>query len=700
MSDAMTIPSRFLFFAAILFFSLTAKPQTDAVTVTGTRVERPTMEVPASIDRIEAEDIRFARPMINLSESLGRVPGISVQNRQNYAQDLQISSRGFGGRSTFGIRGLRLITDGIPASFPDGQGQVSHFDLGSAQSIEVLRGPFAVMYGNASGGVINVVTERGEPGVTGDFSVGSFGTSRYGLKVGGAIGGAPVDGNGLVSASRFHTDGFRQHSTADREQLNAKLALPLSPDSSLTLVANSFDSPHVQDPLGLTRVQMDADPRQVAATALQFDTRKTASQNQLGAAFARKFSGWTLNASFYGGHRDVRQYLAIPLATQAAATHSGGVVDLDRDYGGGSLRLTRETTVLGRPFSLTFGGDYERMAERRKGFINNNGSIAALKRDEDDYVTSTAAYAQGEWRFADHWIALAGVRANRVAFRSADYFVAAGNGDDSGRKSYSAITPAAGILYRLSPATSLYANYGRGFETPTFAELSYRIGSSGPNFGLAASHSRHLETGVKAIVGERLRLNAALFDVATRDEIAIESNSGGRATFKNAGRTRRGGFELGANASLPAGFEALLAWTRLQAKFLDTFASVANTPAVAVTVPAGSFLPGVPRSTLYAELRWRHAPSGFAAALEFQHKSRVWVDDRNSEAADASNVTNFAAGFTQLSGKWRFSEFFRVDNLTNRRYAGSVVVNDANLRFYEPAPGRAAVIGMQARLGF
>ncbi len=664
----------------------------DAVTVTGTRVERPSMEVPAAIDRVEAEDIRFARPMVNLSESLNRVPGIVVQNRQNYAQDLQITSRGFGGRSTFGVRGLRLIADGIPASFPDGQGQVSHFDLGSAERIEVLRGPLAVMYGNASGGVINVLTERGEPGITGDFSLGSFNTSRIGLKAG-------FDG-GLVSASRFHTGGYRQHSAADREQMNAKYALRMGPSSSLTLVANVFASPETEDPLGLTRAQMNADPRQVAATALTFNTRKSQAQQQLGGSFAHDFSGWKLNAALYGGHRVVRQYLAIPLATQNAATHSGGVVDLDRGYGGGSLRLTRDTTLLGQPFGLTLGTELERMAERRRGFINNNGDLTNLKRDEDDTVTATAAYAQGEWRFAERWIALAGLRANRVQFRAVDYFIAGINGDDSGAKSYSAVTPVGGILYKLSGSTSLYANAGRGVETPTFAELAYRTTGAGLNFGLAASRSRHLEAGIKTLIGGRLRLNAALFDITTRDEIAIESNAGGRSTFKNAGRTHRGGFELGASATLPYGFDALLAWTRTEAKFRDTFASVAGTPAAAVTVPAGSYLPGVPRSSLYAEVRWRHAPSGFSAALEFQHKARVWVDDRNSEAADASNVTNLAAGFVQVSGQWRFSEYVRVDNLTNRRYAGSVVVNDANLRFYEPAPGRNTIIGVQARLGY
>jgi len=687
-------------FILLSFFSIAARTQTDVITVTGTRTERPAMEVPASIDRVDSEDIRFARPMVNLSESLNRVPGISVQNRQNYAQDLQISSRGFGGRATFGIRGLRLITDGIPASFPDGQGQVSHFELGSARSIEVLRGPFAVMYGNASGGVINLTTESGLPPAAGvDFSLGSYGTRRIGLQIGGAVAG----GSGIVSTGLFHTDGYREHSSAEREQMNAKLALPLGA-GNLTLVANVFASPDTQDPLGLTRAQMNADPRQVAATALQFDTRKTAAQNQLGGAYDMKLADWTLNVAAYGGHRNVRQYLAVPLTptAQLAVTSSGGVVDLGRDFGGVSARLSRDTTLLGTPFTLSFGGEYETFTERRKGFLNLNGSIGGLKRDEDDYVTQTGIYAQGEWRFAERWIAVAGLRSSSVEFKVADYFILPGtaNGDDSGRKKYSAVTPTAGLLYRLAPSTSLYANAGRGFETPTNTELAYRLGGSGPNFGLQASKSEHLEVGVKSLIAERLRVNAALFDIDTKDEIAIESNAGGRSTFKNVGRTNRRGFELGGSAFLPLGFEAALAWTQLTAKFLDSFTSVANTPSVAVSVPAGSKLPGVPDSVLYAELRWRHAPSGFSAALEYLQKAKVWVDDRNSEAADAYGIFSLAGSFVQQRGAWRFSEYLRVDNVGDRKYAGSVVVNDANNRYYEPAPGRNYVAGLQAKYSF
>jgi iron complex outermembrane receptor protein len=329
----------------------------------------------------------------------------------------------------------------------------------------------------------------------------------------------------------------------------------------------------------------------------------------------------------------VRQYLAIPLATQAAPTHSGGVIDLDRNYGGGSLRMSRDTTLLGRPVTLNIGGEVERMAERRKGFINNNGDLTTLKRDEDDYVTSTAVYGQAEWRFAERWIALAGVRGNRVAFRTDDYFTATRQRQRQRQQELQR-----GDAGRRHPLQTLRFSFavcqrGRGFETPPLPSLptAPRRRAELRSQRLAQPPPRSRRQGADRRTTARSTRRCSTSPPATRSR--SRATPGGRSTFKNAGRTQRGGFELGANASLPHGFEAVLAWTRLEAKFLDTFTSVANTPAVPVTVPAGSYLPGVPRSTLYAELRWRHAPSGFTAALEFQHKARVWVDDRNSEAA-------------------------------------------------------------------
>jgi iron complex outermembrane receptor protein len=657
--------------------------QEDAVVITATRVPQPSLEIPASVDRLYADEIREGRPQVNLSESLGRVPGIVVQNRQNYAQDLQISSRGFGARATFGVRGIRLIADGIPATMPDGQGQAATFALGSAERIEVLRGPFSSLYGNASGGVIVVETadppER--PTVGGDFFLGKYDTWRTALKLAGF--------NALADLSRFETDGYREHSAARRDHFHLKFKYGLSPDTALTLVGNQLRQPQTQDPLGLTRAQFDQNPRQAVAQAFTFNTRKTVYQEQLGGTLNHRLgSDSRIQATLYGGQRWVEQYLGFA-GTAPPPTTSGGVVQLDRGYGGAALRFFKD---IGN-WKLSVGTEYERMAERRKGFVNNNGVAGELRRDEDDVVSSTDLYGQAEWRFAERWSAHGGVRASHVKFESTDYFIVPGNPNDSGSRDYSATTPVAGLVFRFSKTVSLYGNLGRGFETPTFAELAHQNPpASGLNFALDASRSRHAETGVKAILPQLARVNAALFHIETRDEIVVDTAMGGRTTFKNAGRTERQGFELGADSVFPGPFGAQFAYTRLDASFKDSFTTGTT------TVPAGNLLPGVPRSQAYAQLRYR-LPA-FYTYLEALRRSRVPVNDANSEFADAYYVLNVVAGLVQQGTGWRVSEFVRLDNMNDRNYAGSVIVNEANGRFYEPAPRRSLIAGIQASLQF
>ena len=663
--------------------------QSDPVVVTATRVDQPSLEIPASIDRLYGEELREGRPQVNLSESLGRVPGLVVLNRQNYAQDLQVSSRGFGARATFGVRGVRLIADGIPASMPDGQGQAATFDLGTASRIEVLRGPFSVLYGNASGGVINVATEDAPPAPTLDAGLyaGSYGTRRAALKF-GAQGG---DIGHLVNLSRFESDGYREHSAVRRDQLNTKLRLSPGAGTSLTLVGMSLHQPETLDPLGLTAAQVAQNPRQAAPTAFTFNTRKSVYHDQVGVTLERAVAGAArLQASAWGGGRDVVQYLSIPLAVQSAATHSGGVVDLERAFGGAALRASVDGEAGGRPLRVSAGLEYERMEERRRGYLNINGVAGALKRDEDNTVHSSDAYAQAEWRFAARWSAHAGLRSSRVEFKSADNFIVAGNPDDSGALRFDATTPVAGLLFRLDPLTSLYANYGRGFETPTFVELSYRNVGTGLNFDLVPSRSRHVEAGIKAVRPGLARVNLAVFDIETRDEIVVDLSSGGRTTFRNAGRTERRGLELGAESLLAGPFEARAAYTWLDAVYAADFGTAA----------AGRQLPGVPKVQLYAEGAWRHAPWGFRAGLELLHRSRVPANDANSEFAGSFTALNAVAGFEQRGGGWRVSEFLRVDNVGDKAYIGSVIVNDGNGRYYEPAPQRNILLGVQANLQF
>ncbi|MGE5526835.1 MAG: TonB-dependent receptor family protein [Rhodospirillaceae bacterium] len=663
------------------------------VVVTATRSERESADVPVAIDTVNGRVIREDQPQVNLSETLNRVPGISVLNRQNYAQDVQISLRGFGARSTFGVRGIRLIADGIPATSPDGQAQASSFALNSAERIEVMRGPFSSLYGNAAGGVIQLFTSDGprEPTLTGSVVGGSYDT----YKVDTQFAGQYRDLNYRLDVSRFHTGGYRDHSAATRDIVNGKFKMPVA-SGILTLVVNTLDQPEAQDPQGLTRAQVAANPRQVAATALTFNTRKSVRQNQAGLVYDFETDARNqFQARVYSGDRQVTQYLAIPLATQAASTHSGGVVDLDRGYGGAGLRWTHALIGGDRPVTLTAGLDYDRQAENRKGYINNNGIATALKRDERDVVRNTDLYVQLEWRMSERWSAAAGLRHSRVRFESQDYFIAPGNGDDSGAVSFVKTNPVAGVVYRLTSAWNAYANIGRGFETPTFAELAYRPNNQlGLNFALQPSTSLHKEIGLKGRLSPTTHVNLALFHINTSNEIVVNSATGGRTDYKNAPGTRRNGIEASWASKLPGGFEAYASYTRLDAEFTQPFISSG------AVVPAASKLAGVPEHSVYGELVWRHAPSGFHAAAEARSAGRIFVDDRNSESAEPYTVGNLRAGFEQRGKSWRLTEFVRVDNVTNRQYVGSVIVADTNRRFYEPAPGRNYLFGVSASLAF
>ena len=666
-----------------------------AVVVTGTRLGASVMDTPASVDVVEGAQMRRGQPGINLSEGLAGVPGLQIQNRQNYAQDLQISSRGFGARSTFGVRGVRLYVDGIPATMPDGQGQTSNIDIGSIGRVEVLRGPFSALYGNSSGGVILVSTEDGvePPSLSASGWGGSDGTWRYGLRANGASGSGPGALDYVVDLTRFTTDGYRDHSAARKNLGNAKLGLQLDDASRLTLVANSVDL-KAQDPLGLTYRQFQDEPRS-APLAEQYDTRKTVRQTQGGAIYEREVDGRnTLRLMVYYGQRDTTQYQAIPPAAQMAPSQAGGVIDLKRQYGGADLRWTTETTAAGRPLTLVGGFSYDSLRETRKGYENYTGSGAgrqlgvrgALRRDETNAVYNADPYLQASWQVSERWTLDAGLRYSTVNFDSDDRYVAPGNADDSGTARYRKALPVAALRYAPDPGLSLYASYGRGFETPTLNELSYRPGGQpGLNFGLAPALSTNLEAGVKARVAGGL-LTAAVFHASTDDEIVSAGSAGGRASYQNAGRTRRDGIELGWSGEFARNGRAQLAYTWLNARYVD------DGPG---DIRAGNRIPGIARQAAYASLAWA-PPEGWQASVEGRLLSKVYVNDANDGDAPGYVVAALSAGYVKKLGAWELNAYARVDNLFDRRYAGSVIVNEVNGRYYEPAAGRSVGGGIGA----
>jgi len=661
----------------------------EPVTVTATRSAQRAFDVPASIDIVGADEIRAQRPGVNLSETLGSVPGIRMQNRQNFAQDLQVSSRGFGARASFGVRGVRLVQDGVPLTMPDGQGQTGLFDLDGAERIEVLRGPFAALYGNSSGGLVTVFTEDPpqQPSFGVRASAGSFGMRKLGIEIGATAGalGARAD------ASRFRTDGWRDHSRTRRDLTNARFVWS-DEANRFSLGATALEQPDTLDPLGLTRTQLECDPRQAGTGAIAFDTRKSVDHRQIGADWQRRIdNGSTLRIRAYGGERRLRQFLAF---SGAAPGSSGGVVDLDRGFGGLNLQWTKSVRTSNGRIDATIGVDYDRMSERRSGYVNDDGIVGALRRDESDTVRDFDRYALVEWWITPQWKLAGGARRSNIRFAVRDAFVDATNPDDSGSRSYSATSPVIGVLHALSDSANVYASIGRGFETPTFAELAYRPdGSAGLNFDLQASRSMNHELGLKWRAAAGTQAKLALFRIDTRNDIVPDANVGGRTTFRNAARTARRGVELGIDSQLAQDFAMSLAWTWMQAEYRDY-------RALDGSVLSDYRLPGVPKASLFAEASWRHAASGFVAGIEASWSGKVPVDDANTEHADSYAVANLRAGFDLRAGGWRVEPFVRIDNVFDRRYVGSVMVNAARGRFYEPAPQRNFFAGVRAQATF
>ena len=693
--------------AALLVAAAPASAQRASETVVvvgGGGAEQRALDAPFAVDIVGADTLRAAGPMVNLSESLGRVPGLIVNQRNNHAQDLQISSRGFGARAGFGVRGVRLYSDGIPAAGPDGQGQVSHFDLAGASRVEVLRGPFSALFGSSSGGVIattSVAPQERSANV--DADGGSFGLRQLRLGV-----AAPLDGGFSVaaSASRFRIDGFRPHSAATRDLANVRLGFDAADDHAV-LVINALDLP-AQDPLGLTRAQLDADPDQTTPQATQFDTRKTTRQAQAGLSWQHRFDIGALQRGqlvAYSGQRSVTQWQAIAAATQANPRHPGGVIDFDRDYGGVDARLHWRWDAL----RAVTGVALDRQREARRGFENFTGAAAAqvlgvsgrLRRDERNHTRTTDGYAQAEADLAPTWAASAGVRSGRLDIDSRDAYLA--NGDDSGTLRFSYTLPVAALRWQPAPQWSLYASAGRGYEAPTLNELAYRPdGNSGFNTALRPQRSRQVELGVKWRGSDDARADLALFRADTSDEISTQSNSGGRSTFANVGRTLRQGAELALHARVAAQWQATIAATLLDARYRDAFLTCAGVPCAAPTlaVPAGNRIAGTVSKSGFAEVLWMPQP-GVDAALELRGQARQPVNDVNSDAAGGYGLLALRGRWqlpAELMGAWRVELLGRVDNLADRRVAGSVIVAESNGRFFEPAPGRSVWLGVRVAL--
>lgn len=659
----------------------------DEVVISASRSEQRSFDAPAAIQSIDRNALLSAGPQVNLSESLSRVPGLTILNRQNYAQDLQVSIRGFGARSAFGIRGIRLLVDGIPATTPDGQGQGSSISLTSTDRIEVLRGPMALMYGNSAGGVIQAFTRDApeQPEFGAQYYAGSYDMRRADWQYAGRI-----HDYGLVADySTFDTTGYRDNSQTERHQFNGKLSFGPNDKTRVNVVFNQFDMPLAQDPLGLTAAQMAANPAQAGTNAMSARVRKITGQNQLGASLTHALDADnSITARAYYGNRENTQYQA-----------NSFWVGLNRTYYGAGLQYKQQTRMAETPVSWTAGYEFDQSAERRQGGASPAGekTPGSLNRDEDNTARNSDFFVQATAFVSEKISAVAGLRSSTVRFNSEDYFL--GNGNGSGEITYRATSPVLGLTYHVRDDLNLYANYGKGFETPTLAEVAY-TGAGAPTFNTAiqASTSRQFELGAKWAPGSGSRVDVALFQIDTQDEVVVAISSGGSTAYKNAPGTKRTGWELSGSTELTPHVRATVAASRISAVFSQAFNSGTS------SVAEGNKMPGIPQSFLFSELLWTSQPIasmkkgtalGSQAGIEFTQAGRLYANDTNTASADGYATLNVKASHGWVVGTGSLTAYARIDNLTDERYVGSVIVNQAASQFYEPAPGRNWTLGLR-----
>lgn len=661
------------------------------VVVTATRQATDSFDLPVAIDLVEQDKIQDGQAKMTLSESLIRVPGITAQSRTQMAQDPQISTRGFGARSAFGVRGVRVYVDGIPLTMPDGQGQPGIVDLGVVKGIEVMRGPFSALYGNSSGGVIQMLTEDAprSPELSGGLLLGSYNTHQETLRAAGTEDGMEY----LLNYSQYSSDGYRDRSANEKKQGTAKFRFNLNEDTQLTTLVNWFEQ-DAQDPLGLTRAQAFSQPKSVVDAAINARTQVSRSHTQVGFKLDHQVNEHNaVVITNYLGTRENEQLLP-----RNALGTLGRTSQISREFWGMDARWDNRGMLLGQPYTFSLGTTYGRMEDDRTDTNTASGSnVGILNRDEKNIARNFDQYAQAKWSVRDDVDLHLGVRRTKISLDIDDQLINNGSGDNSGGVSYRKTTPVIGAVWKLNPAFSLYANYGTGFETPTFIEVAFAnpANTSTPNLRLKPSESRNFEVGAKAFLSDNTRANLSLFKITTDDEIVLDNNVNGIATYANANKTSRNGAELSIESQLPHNVTLYGAYTLLNAKFDSDFTTASGN-----TITAGNVIPGTYHTQIYAEAAWKHVASGFRTAIEARHNSKAYVNDTNTDSAPSYTIFNLRAGFEQKLQNWRFSQYLRVENIFDKNYIGSVRVNDGNARFFEPAAGTNWLLGLNATYRF
>lgn len=645
------------------------------VEVSAPRLARELYATPAAVSTLEREEIAQGQQRVRLDEALNRVPGVFLQNRDNFAQGQRIAIRGFGARAPFGVRGITVMVDGIPYTLPDGQAQLDAIDLDSAERIEVIRGPSSVLYGNAAGGVIEVTTADGRdnPGTRLRVGAGSDGYQKVALQNGGVQG----DWSHHISLTALNVDGYREQSSTEKYLLNAKLRRELGSGRAVTAIINLLENPRSEDPGALNAREVAAGRDQAAPNSLALDAGQNVDQQLLGLQYEDLAAG--------DGELYLKGFIAKRSFEQQLPFVGSSRLGYQRDYMGASAEYHHEVALGSLPLSYIVGVDGARQEDERfRNNVDAQGVVGEQLADETQTATSAGVFAQGDLALSEQLSLSLGARFDRVALDVDDTFL--DDGDQSGKRTFNEWSGSAGLSYRYRPQHQAYINTGTAFETPTFSEFANPTGG-GFNPAVEPQKAWNREIGLRGYI-EPLAMDydLALFSVRVRDEL-VPYDEGGRTFYQNAGDTNRDGLELALGWQLADRWRLDSALTLARYEF-DKFA----TPSERFD---GNRIPGLPEQTWVNQLTWENLDQRFAT-LETEYIGDLVADNANATEVDSYWLLNLRVGDGwQLSGGTRLSAYLGLRNLLDEEHYANVRLNGTFGRFYEPAPGRSVYGGVE-----
>ena len=682
---ALAIPHGMLAQEQVQGETVEAKP----VIVKSTRIEEDVQQVPGSITVVEQKDVQLGQQSKGISEPLRGVPGVQVQNQENFAGDVRLSIRGFGARAAFGIQGIKVFVDGLPETTADGQTNIDSLEMGAVDRIEVLRGPSSALYGASAGGLLFITTEAppAEPMIEGKVTAGSFGYLKEQVK----FGQPDQAGGGVIfNLTNLTYDGYREFSAYEARNFNGKIVSKFNESSELTTVLNYYNSPKAEDPQGLTREEFEDDPQQARpdgffAGAETQDTGEEVVEGKAGLIWDKRLDADLLTFSLY---RVFRQFSGriVPRA-----------IEFERHVVGGAAQYTFNHELGGSANSLALGADVQEQTDRRRNFDNDEGTYGDMSLNQVEKAAARGLFVSDQFHVTERLLLAASLRNDSIVVSANDKFKDDGN--QSGDRTFEENSYGLGANFAITKGLNAFVNYSQAFEIPTLTQLDNPDGTGGFNEDLDPQVANSIELGVRGRSGDDLNYEAVVFQIIGTDEIVLfQDADSGIDYYRNVGETERTGAELSARFRVLAPLAVVASYTYLKAEYTKYTAKVEQDDEIVTLNNKGNRIPGIPENQAFLRLEYSH-PSGFYLFPEANYVSDIEVDDANSDSADAYTVVNVRTGYvTQLGENYPMSVFAGVNNLTDEKYNQSIRINDAGGRFFEPAPPTNYYLGVS--IGF